>query len=85
MHTKHLRKIGGSVMLAVPPAVLDMLDLQAGATVALAIEGGRLIVEPQVRPRYTLEELLAQCDPSVALTQQDREWLGAKRVGNELL
>jgi antitoxin ChpS len=85
MHTTNLRKVGGSVMLVVPPAVLDMLHLQAGTTVGLVIDGGRLIVEPQRRPRYTLEELLAQCDPSAELTQEDREWLDAKPVGSELL
>jgi antitoxin ChpS len=85
MHTTNLRKVGGSVMLAVPPAVLDMLHLQAGTTVGLIVDGGRLIVEPQRRPRYTLEELLAQCDLSAELTQEDREWLDAKPVGGELL
>jgi antitoxin ChpS len=85
MHTTNLRKVGGSVMLAVPPAVLDMLHLQAGTTVGLVVDGGRLIVEPQRRPRYTLEELLAQCDPAAELTQEDREWLDAKPVGGELL
>lgn len=85
MHTTHLRKVGDSVMLAVPPAVLDILDLQAGATVGLAVEGGRLIVEPQARPRYRLDELLAQCDASAELTPEDRELLDAKRVGNEFL
>ena len=34
MHTTNLRKVGGSVMLAVPPALLEMLHLRAGATVA---------------------------------------------------
>jgi antitoxin ChpS len=85
MHTTNLRKVGGSVMLAVPPAILDMLHLQAGAAVGLVVDGGRLIVEPQGRPRYTLEELLGQCDPSAELTQEDREWLDAKPVGSELL
>jgi antitoxin ChpS len=85
MHTTNLRKVGGSVMLAVPPAVLDMLHLQAGATVGLVVDGGRLIVEPQPRPRYTLEELLAQCDPAAGPTQEDREWLEGKPVGSELL
>jgi antitoxin ChpS len=85
MHTTNLRKVGGSVMLAVPPAVLDMLHLQAGATVWLVVDGGRLIVEPLPRPRYTLDELLAQCDPAAELTQEDREWLEAKPVGSELL
>jgi len=72
-------------MLAVPPAVLDMLHLHAGATVGLVVDGGRLIVEPQRHPRYTLDELLAQCDPAAELTQEDREWLDAKTKGGELL
>jgi antitoxin ChpS len=85
MHTTNLRKVGGSVMLAVPPVVLDMLHLQAGATVSRSVDGSRLIVEPQPRRRYTLDELLAQCDPSAEPTDEDREWLEAKPAGNELL
>ena len=57
LHTTNLRKVGGSVMLAVPPAFLDQLHLQAGATVGLAVDHGRLVVEPKPRPRYTLAEL----------------------------
>lgn len=85
MHTTSLRKVGGSVMLAVPRAVLDMLHLRAGATVGLAVDDGRLIVEPQRRPRFTLDELLAQCDPSADLSREDREWLDARPTGDELL
>ena len=62
MHTTNLRKVGGSVMLVVPPAFLDQLHLQAGATVGLAVDRGRLVVEPRIRPRYTLAELLAASD-----------------------
>jgi antitoxin ChpS len=47
MHTTNLRKVGGSVMLAVPPALLDILHLQPGAKVGMAVEGGRLVVEPR--------------------------------------
>ena len=85
MHTTNLRKVGGSVMLAVPPAILDILRLDAGAKVGLTVDNGRLVIEPQGRPHYTLDELLAQCDPSAELTPEDREWLDAKPVGNELL
>ncbi|WP_225772564.1 AbrB/MazE/SpoVT family DNA-binding domain-containing protein [Inquilinus sp. Marseille-Q2685] len=85
MHTTNLRKVGGSVMLAVPPAILDILHLDAGAKVGLTVDNGRLVIEPQGRPRYTLDELLAQCDPSADLTPEDREWLDAKPVGSELL
>jgi len=85
MHTTNLRKVGGSVMLAVPPALLDVLHLTAGAKVGLAVENGRLVVEPQARPRYTLDELLAQCDGSAEISAEDQEWLDSKPVGGELL
>jgi len=89
MHTTNLRKVGGSVMLAVPPALLDILQLQPGAKVGIAIESGRLVVEPRQRPRYTLNELLAQCDPKARRSKrgatQQREWLDSKPVGGELI
>jgi antitoxin ChpS len=85
MHTATLRKVGGSIMLAVPPAILDLLDLDAGATVGLAVNAGRLVVEPKPRPRYQLEDLLAECDASGHFSKEDRDWLNGKAVGNELL
>ena len=85
MHKTNLRKVGGSVMLAVPPALLDVLRLGPGAQVGVSIESGRLVVEPRRRPRYTLDELLAQCKPRKARTKQEREWLDASRVGAEIL
>ena len=69
MHTTNLRKVGGSIMLAVPPALLDILHLRPGAKVGLAVQSGRLVVEPQQRPRYTLDELLAQCNPQGSAQQ----------------
>lgn len=85
MHTTNLRKVGGSIMLAVPPAILDLLHLHAGATVGLVIDHGRLVIEPTLRPRYSLDELLAQCDESVEMSDEDRAWLDTKSVGRELL
>lgn len=85
MHTTNLRKVGGSIMLAVPPAILDLLHLHAGATVGLAVDGGRLMVEPTPRPRYSLDELLAQCDASAEVSEEDRAWLDDRPVGSELL
>lgn len=85
MHATNLRKVGGSIMLAVPPALLEILRLRPGARVGIAVENGRLIVEPQQRPRYTLTELLAQCDSKAAPTAEELEWLDSKPVGGELL
>jgi antitoxin ChpS len=85
MHTTNLRKVGGSIMLAVPPAILDILHLHAGATVGLAVDHGRLVVEPTLRPHYSLDELLAQCDASAEVSAEDQAWLDSKPVGRELL
>ncbi len=85
MHMTNLRKVGGSVMLAVPPAILDLLHLQAGATVGLAVDDGRLVVEPTPRPHYSLDELLAQCDVSAEVSEEDRVWFDDRPVGSELL
>ena len=85
MYTTNLRKVGGSIMLAVPPALLDILHLRPGAKVGLAVQGGRLVVEPQQRPRYTLDELLAQCNPRARRSKEEREWLDGKPVGGELI
>ena len=90
MHTTNLRKVGGSVMLAVPPALLNILHLQPGATVGIAVKSGRLIIEVQQRRRYTLNELLAQCDPKSPRArgrarEAEQEWLDSKPVGGELI
>ena len=85
MHTTNLRKVGGSIMLAVPPALLDVLQLSAGAKVGLAVDNGRLVVEPQARPRYTMAELLAASDYSQPQLSSEREWVDAPAAGEELL
>lgn len=85
MQTTTLRRVGGSVMLAVPPALLDMLNLAAGAEVGLDIVDGELRVQPIRKKKYTLAELLAQSDYSTPLTPEEREWIDAPPVGRELI
>ncbi|WP_373506466.1 antitoxin [Thiocapsa sp.] len=85
MHRTNLRKVGGSVMLAVPSAILDLLHLRAGATVGLSVDAGRLVIEPSPRQRYSPDELLAQCDASADISDEDRTWLDDRPVGSELL
>lgn len=85
MYTTNLRKVGGSVMLAVPPALLDVLGLRPGAKVGIGVDKDRLVVKPQGRPRYTMDELLAQCQPKAPRTREEREWVSGKAVGRELI
>ena len=45
-----------------------------------------LVIEPRVKPHFTLAELLAQCsEENMALTAEDREWLDTPPVGKEMV
>jgi antitoxin ChpS len=72
-------------MLPVPPALLELLHLHAGAKVGLTVDHGHLVVKPAKRPRYSLRKLLAKCDASAEISAEDHDWLNSKPVGNELL
>ena len=85
MRTTTLRKVGDAVMLAVPPDFLDLLHLRAGVTVGIGVEGNRLVIEANPRPRYRLDDLLDLCEVKGEISAADRQWLGAKPVGDELL
>ena len=75
---------GPAKKLAVP-VLLDLLQLKLGAEVGVSVESGRLIIEPRKRPHYTLNELLAQCDPQDPLSAEDQTWLTGPPAGSELI
>jgi antitoxin ChpS len=70
-----LRAIRDSVMITIPRAVMESLNLVPDTLVRLSVCEGRLIVEPRHRPRFTLGQLIEQCDLSADLTEEDRVWL----------
>ena len=80
-----LRKVGGSVMLAIPRAILDALELEPDASVELSVKAGKLVVDPKKRRRYSLDELLAQCNPAARHSHEDRNWQKSRRVGREII
>ncbi len=84
MHKGVLRKVGGSVVVSLPPAMLDQLQIGASSIVGIAVQGNRIVIQPQKRPRYSLAELIAASDnaaPEVA----DDDWTSGGPVGRELL
>ena len=83
MTTATLRTLGGSIVLAIPPSLLESLQLKAGSTVDIRLENNYLTLKP-ARKRYTLDELL------VGLTEGDtlpidREFENAPPLGSEVL
>ncbi len=72
-------------MVAIPKPMLESLDLSADAPVELSLRGGKIVVAPRARRRYTLDELLAACDADASPTDEDRNWTAGARRGGELV
>ena len=83
MTTATLRAVGGSVVMAIPKRVLELLGLHAGSQVNVNVQNGQLVIVPRVKPRYALGELMSQCDFSQPISQEEREWLDVTPVGLE--
>lgn len=83
MPTATLRTVGGSVVMVIPKRLLELVHLQAGSKVDIDVQHGRLIVVPQKKKRYKLADLLAQCDPGLPLTADEKAWLEAPAAGLE--
>jgi antitoxin ChpS len=79
-----LRKVGGSVMVALPPAVLDELGLSAGTGVDLTVKARKLVLAPKSGRRYTLDELLRE-SRRAPRRRKDRAWTAGGAVGRELI
>ncbi len=73
---------GNSLAVRVPKAAVEALNLKAGQTLEVTVEGGGLVLTPdtKARPRYTLEELLEGMRPEDQPEFED--WGPA--VGDEL-
>ncbi|MFT9382670.1 AbrB/MazE/SpoVT family DNA-binding domain-containing protein [Gluconobacter sp. GP1] len=85
MTTSSLRKLGGSIVLTVPPALLGLLDLKAGEKVELDVENGALVVRPRRRPHYTMAELLAVSEYPAEPDAESRDWAAGGATGREIL
>jgi antitoxin ChpS len=75
--TATLRPVGGSTVVAIPPALLVQLGLSARSVVTLRVENGALVIEP-ARARPTLDDLLAQCDLSAPFNTDEQASIVAK-------
>jgi hypothetical protein len=73
-------EVNGNSMIRVSSAGLALLDqLKSRKTNVVSSK------EPQQRPRATLDDLLAQCNPDAPHSQEEREWLADKPTGRELV
>lgn len=83
MHTTNLRNVGGSVMFAIPKALLKTLDMEPGMAVGISVADGKLVVDPHPAPRYKLADLIRQCAPNAPALDEDAAWLGDAPIGRK--
>jgi len=77
-----VQKLGDTLVLVVPPELQQEMQLAEGTKLEMQADQGKLIVR---RRKYTLQELLDQCDFSIPMTDEEREWIDAPAVGREVI
>ncbi len=66
-----IKRWGNSAGMVIPNIVMKEIKLQPGQSVEAQVSNNQLILTPISR-RYSLDELLAQCDMNAAeLSEQD--------------
>lgn len=85
MRTAKLRQSGGAVIVTLPKAFLDRIGLKANAPVEIDVVDGRIVIAPRKSNRIGLEARLALCDFDAPVTDEEREWLDAPAVGDEVI
>ncbi|GIA98389.1 cell division protein [Vibrio cholerae] len=82
---KTLTSVGNSTALTLPQAYLQQLGLHKGSKVNIALIDGKITIEPvNVKPRFTIKELMANTDFDAM--REDKElqaWQNKPSVGRE--
>lgn len=78
-----LRKYGNSTVAVLPPPVLKDLGIAAGQRMSLqTTEDGRIVLAR--KRKYSLAEMIAQCDRKAAAPADLALWDQAKPAGQEV-
>lgn len=79
-----LQKWGNSAAIRIPATTMKALNIDFGQSLALTVKNGALVATPTQR-RYSLTELVAQCNPRARFPDDLAEWEGMPQVGNEAI
>ncbi|MEH2432973.1 MAG: AbrB/MazE/SpoVT family DNA-binding domain-containing protein [Nostoc sp.] len=77
--TAVVAKWGNSLAIRIPRAVAEQAHVTEGTAIDLSVEGNNIIITPQKRKKYTLDELLEGMTPD----QFHSEFETGNAVGNE--
>ena len=66
--------------------MLNKLHLSEGDEIEISENGNQIIITPKKnKPKYTLKELLAQCDLKAPMPEAVKEWEEVQPAGRESL
>ncbi len=82
--TATVHEVDGEFTVNVPENVAREYGLREGLALDVNIVNNKLVLKPR-RSKYTVEELLAQCDFSLPMSEEDKEWDAMRPVGRELI
>ena len=85
MRSAKRRQAGGSIIVSLPKAFLDKLGLEADAPVVIDLVDDKIVIARRSPGRFGLDARLATCNPALPQTAEEREWLDAPAVGDEVL
>lgn len=68
----------------IPKVLLKKLYLKTGDKVEIHGVNSQIVVT-KAKPKYTLDELLAKCDPSAPMPLELKQWDEAEPINNEVL
>jgi antitoxin MazE len=75
-----IAKWGDSLGIQIPSAIAKEIDLKEGMQVVVSIVDDKLVIQPERRKKYTLEELLEGMTPEHCHSEVDM----GEPVGNEI-
>ena len=77
-----IQKWGNSAAVRLPTELLALLKVTLGDKLSVNVRPHGVLLRA-ASPSYSLEELVAQCDPSAAEPADMAAWTRAKPVGRE--
>lgn len=78
-----IRKLGNSAGIIFPATMLKSLNLSIGSAVNADEIDGRIVLTPAVKIKYTLSELMAQCDLKAEGPTDMKAWESMLPAGKE--
>jgi len=78
-----IKKWGNSAGVIIPGALMKELNMRVGQSMEAQVTDNQLVLRP-VSKGYTLEELLAQCDPEAPKPSEEALWGKPGPVGDEV-